>query len=579
MLKKPDGKQAASAKRLQSVQEQSTESPATVDAAGSTAPPPSPQPCAPLSSECLHNAGTASASAESSAGATADAAVSDQEQASAVEAKEEKQEESEPEAAVDSVNKDDEVMKVLFPANVEKTEKRESEQAKSGKLPEQSILPQTLPRESTSGPMPSMLPPPAQKTPPSAKSSLTRGGTFELDSLSLTASELAAASSGFVVPLQRPQAAWATPEKKPGKPVAAGCTAAEQTPTSDSGSSGGPNSNRPAGTVVECALCPEARVSARSKYCAVHKRVADNLNNSEKRIVRLHGEGSSQHVSYKETWKNASESVRNRAILEYLRQYPDGKGKAGMRRGNFDFSEFQHRFVVSASKGDGETDRKLDYEAFVKAMQEVRGWDAARSDSKWHVLLRDPSVDRDQGGPEASVRLVIPSSLVAGGFVQRKREVSEQKDLSEHKRMKLDTPMEVDEAKGELSKGFSQSWTGAASSFMCDVLPRTAMTAPANTLAAGMDATMAVLTEVGAQMGLVPSGSETAGARSSAPGQPEATEPSASQALTGTTDVAKADGKVYDIVSERTAAYSKMRRTIEKEGMDLADCIQEAGYT
>ena len=422
----------------------------------------------------------------------------------------------------------------------------------------------------------------------SRKSSLlVRGGTQELDNVSFTASERVACPQTRLSPqaLQIPEKP--TKQQSHGAVGGSGPNSGSQGEPVPTGPAppGGPSHGTPrAKPGSECVLCAQPRASNRSKYCSVHKRVSDNLTNSEKRLLKQHGLASPEYTAYLEAWKNASESVKNRAILEYLRQYPDGKGKAGLRRGNFDFTEFQHKFIVSATSGDGERDKKLDYEAFIRCMADTRGWDATRSDAKWHQLFRDVKVERDNGGPDGGVRLVIPSSLVAGGFVERKREVGESKEILDHKRLKLDDNMQVDDLKSELFQGFSQTWSsGAATDSMCDMLPRGAATAQVgSSLAGGMDAALTVLTTVGEEMGVLKpkesAASSQQGGKSvdssldSSPNGPKTGGPGSSA---GDTPVVKTEGKIYDIVSERTAAHSKIRRAMEKEVMDTQDIIDE----
>ena len=147
-----------------------------------------------------------------------------------------------------------------------------------------------------------------------------------------------------------------------------------------------------------CVLCVQPRANAKTSYCGMHKRSADNLQNQGGFLKKKYGEESSQYILWEQHWKNGSAGQRHKAIIKYSQLYGGKPGKPGTRKGELDFSQFEHVFRQSVQEEEDDAIWRTDFEVFQNKMKELRGWSFEQSQLEWDELSANDSVKRDYSG-------------------------------------------------------------------------------------------------------------------------------------------------------------------------------------
>jgi hypothetical protein len=86
-------------------------------------------------------------------------------------------------------------------------------------------------------------------------------------------------------------------------------------------------------------------------------------------------------------------------VIDYCAKFPDGEFKAGKKRGVVDlttYTEVEGFRQAHEDSDDGSV--KTDYESFILAMKNLRGWSQTTAHAEWEELYADRSVQRDSKG-------------------------------------------------------------------------------------------------------------------------------------------------------------------------------------
>ena len=302
-----------------------------------------------------------------------------------------------------------------------------------------------------------------------------------------------------------------------------------------------------------CVVCREPRVSNKTKYCVAHKRCADSIYREASR-----DKTSPSWKAYQEIFKD--EVRANKVLADFLEQNPDGKAKRGERRGFVNWGEYSHSFKTGTITQDNSHYKKMDYEAFVKLMEHVRGWSQQRAHREWEVLQSNPDIQRDMAGPrEYPLRLYVPGSITASDEVVQCRFAEESKSASKGIKPKNGgfTDADFNSVKGELNKGMSSGFasSSALSSNFQEVLPQTALTADFGGKALSVSDILLAAVGIKVQEGYPSNPS---------PSKAGSTQPPAVQLPDVPTKRRK-----FDIVSMRANANAKLTRDILKLQQDM----------
>ncbi len=212
-----------------------------------------------------------------------------------------------------------------------------------------------------------------------------------------------------------------------------------------------------------------------------------------------------------------------------------------------------------------ETVCKLDYEAFVRKMDLVRGWDAQKASSKWEELRDDKTVERDNQGPSTMpLRLFVPSWLLADDKVEIRKGKCEEKQVVRSTAPKKNMPEDaVEQMCLELGRGHTRDLLGGSSlsSFtgtFAQPLPLGALTAEGSARSAAEDLVLSAC----------PSVDVTPTKRD---------QPDSSQKAEGTEEPTKKRAKQStDVISLRNTSLSDMTRESSKLNRGMLQVLAEA---
>ena len=83
-----------------------------------------------------------------------------------------------------------------------------------------------------------------------------------------------------------------------------------------------------------------------------------------------------------------------------------------------------------------------------------------RPDLEWNKLLADSSVWRDRGGPANAIHFLVPPNLIGHSYVHRNKVTTEEKTVTDHKRLCEDG--DVLATRAELASGFSKDFVASS---------------------------------------------------------------------------------------------------------------------
>ena len=77
--------------------------------------------------------------------------------------------------------------------------------------------------------------------------------------------------------------------------------------------------------------------------------------------------------------------IAHKTLCDYVDQFPEGekKSRGGNARGCVILTQYLHRTGARHSRKSRAGKRKMDYEAFIVAMEQRRKWPAKRADAIW----------------------------------------------------------------------------------------------------------------------------------------------------------------------------------------------------
>ena len=338
-----------------------------------------------------------------------------------------------------------------------------------------------------------------------------------------------------------------------------------------------------------CVLCVHPRANGKTPYCGPHRRGHDNLQNQGVYLKKKYGDTSEQYKLWEMYWARGSAAQRHKAIIKYTQLFGDKTNKAGIRRGELDFTEYQHIFRESVSREETDSHWRVEWEVFMNRMKADRGWSVARAQEVWDELLNDAAIHRDYEGFKGAMRLWVPPNLASTSFVSNKHSKTEEKLVAQRTRLAQDEDA-ASACKNELGTGFSKDWTEAAAASY-------GLTASApsggwserhkSSFQSQSDLAMNIMTGVAKEFGAVGVETETAATPSSSKTGAPAPATAASSVLGSSAEVAGAcpggedprkpmPRKVVDVALQRVDLQTKCLREVDARNSDLLRLLAEA---
>lgn len=201
----------------------------------------------------------------------------------------------------------------------------------------------------------------------------------------------------------------------------------------------------------------------------------------------------------------------NQVVLDYCRMFPTGEEKTTKLRGKVQLTTYIATTGTRNVKRQRRTRRKMDYEAFVTAMQLHRQWDAGKSDRKWKELDCPANFADDDGPAPHHRRLRIPTNLLCTDESQSDIENYEDRALQvrgqDIKNADLDTKANLQR---EMSQGFAMDLARPTSASAFESLPSCAVTLSSESQKSG--ASSSLLTAAYARVSGVKDETASAGA-------------------------------------------------------------------
>jgi hypothetical protein len=144
-------------------------------------------------------------------------------------------------------------------------------------------------------------------------------------------------------------------------------------------------------------------------------------------------------------------------LMKYCDNFPDGKEKAGKKRGFMTLTTFLHEHSVKRSKTKRRAKSIWDWELFTTQMKFLRGWLPERCEKEWHALVMVPEnvVDKQGSTGLRPERIRVPAWMIGSEQELSDEEVAETKTLQTHSKAAGMTEEARTQLRSEMTSGFS----------------------------------------------------------------------------------------------------------------------------